>query len=177
MFFDGDSIKVVADGNVTVTYGYELKNNGIGAYTSFLFSAKDSDDAEGPARAMFAGVCISSPLKALPVVMNARMYLLDEGTPVNFNACYSEARSKAAALLEVPRSSTGYVYEVDGFRNYWLDAGVSSVQHSWEGNSPAYTFLAVNAPGASLPAGPPAMRKRDVASVDARLMIDRQIGD
>ncbi len=165
-FFDGDSVRVVADGAVTVTYGYELKDNNIGAMTAFLFTTSGGEN--GPADAVFAGVCRSSPLKALSVPMNARMYLLDEGTPVNFNACYSEAYGKAAALLAQPSTMEGYVYEMDGFRNCWVDAGVSSVQHAWDAETrPAYTFVAINSPGAKLPGGPPMVPSIDRRAVRA----------
>ncbi len=154
-FFDGDSVKVVGDGAVTVTFGYELKDANIGAFTAYLFSAQAAGEDE-PAKSVFAGVCRASPIKARAVPMNGRMYLLDEGTPVNFNACLAEAYGKAAEVLGVPASTTGYTYEVDGLRDYWLDAGISSVQHVWATASrPGMTYVAVNSPGARLPAGPP----------------------
>jgi hypothetical protein len=172
-FGDGDSVVVVADGSVTVTFGHELKENNIGAYTAFLFSPTQVADDE-PAQAVFAGVCRASPIKALGVPMNGRMYLLDEGTPVNFNACLAEAYGKAAPLLGVPAAAGGFTYEVDGFRDYWLDGGVSSIQHSWDGErTPAYTFVAVNSPGARLPGGPPMVPTVDRRAVRAQQAQDR----
>lgn len=178
MFPDGDSAKVVSDGEVTVTYGYELKENNIAARTAFLFAPDSQDDRAIP-NAVFAGVCSSSPLKAVSVPMNSRMYLLDLSTPVNFTACLTEARSKAAPLLEIPRQVEGYTYEIDGFRAYWLDGGVSSIQHTWEGaRTPAYTVLAVGSSGGSLPAGPAFVTERKATpNVDRAEAADRERAD
>lgn len=175
---DAESAKVSSDGEVTVTYGYELKDNNIAAMTAFLFAPDSQDDRAIP-NAFLSGVCSTSPLKALSVPMNSRMYLLDIGTPVNLTACYAEARSKAAPLLEVPRGMEGFTYEIDGFRNYWLDGGVSSIQHAWEGaRTSALTVLAVGASGGSLPAGPAFVTERKATpNADRAEAADRERAD
>lgn len=179
MVLDADSSKVISDGGVTVTYGYELKDNNIAAMTAFLF-APDNQEARAVPNAVFAGVCRTSPIKAISVPMNGRMYCLDLGTPVNFNACYAEARSKAAPLLEVPRQVEGYIYEIDGLRNYWLDGGVSSIQHTWDAaRSPAYTVLAIGSSGSGgMPGGPAFVTERKpTPNVDRGQAMDRERDD
>lgn len=151
-FFDGDETEVIQDGAVVVTFGYELKEHNAKAYTNFLFVASDSGPQQ-VANPVAAGVSRASAIKAVPIRMNGRLYTLDAGTPVNLGLVSGEARQKAAEALGVPRATVGHVYEFSGFRNFPLDAGVSSVQHVWDGNL-ARTHLAVNAPNARMPLGP-----------------------
>ena len=152
IFFDGDETEVIQDGAVVVTFGYELKEHNAKAYTNFLFVASDSGPQQ-VANPVAAGVSRASAIKAVPIRMTGRLYTLDAGTPVNLGLVSGEARQKAAEALGVPRATVGHVYEFSGFRNFPLDAGVSSVQHIWDGNL-ARTHLAVNAPNARMPLGP-----------------------
>ncbi len=176
LFFDGDNCTVVNDGKVTVTFGYELKDNTIAAYSSFLFVASAAADNE-PAKAKLAGVCKSSALKAHCVPMNSRLYELEEGTPVNLNACYSEAWQKASAIVAQPQVVDGWIYTFSGMCHFPLAPGVSGVQHTGIGGSAGHTVLAINAPGANLRLGPPQLIKRPAAAVDARENIDRAKGE
>lgn len=172
MFYDGDSATVVEDGKVFVTYAYELKDNTIAAFSSFLFTPAATDD-EQPGRPVLAGVCKSSPLKARCEPMTGRLYEMDLGTPVNLNACASEAWQKAGGILGLPKVVTGYVYMFSGLYGFPLSGGVTGVQHTYDGEI-GRTFLTINAPGARAPLGPPGLPKRDVATVDAREAFERE---
>jgi hypothetical protein len=165
IFFDGDNVKVISDACLTVTFGYELKDNTIAAYSSFLFAGSDTAP-DAPGRAVLAGVCKSSPLKAWCMPMNARIYEMDMGTPVNLNACAAEAWQKAGSILGQPKVVTGYSYEFSGLYNFPLAAGVSGVQHILDGHF-GRTVLMINAAGTRAPLGPAALPRRDVATVDA----------
>ena len=158
-FFDGDESVVQTDGAVTVTAGYELNENTIKAFTTFLFVSSEPEADDAIAEPLFAGVCRSSPIKAYIVNMGARIYEMDEGTPANLNSAFAEAFSKAAEKLAVPRAIVGFTYEYLGLRNFPLDAGVSSVQHTWNG-SRAQTHISINAPGARGPLGPGNLAKQ-----------------
>lgn len=173
LFFDGDGCTVTDHGQVTVTFGYELKDNTIAAYSSFLFVASaGSDDSPGVAK--LAGVCKSSALKAQCVPMNARLYELEEGTPVNLNACYSEAWQKASAMVSQAQVTDGFVYTLSGMYHFPLAPGVTGVQHVGIGGSKGHTHLTINAPAAKVPLGPPQLPKRGAGAVDVRENIERE---
>jgi len=175
IFFHGAGAIVVADGAVSVTYGYELQENSIKGWTSFLFQAADATKDAASREPQFVGVCRSSPVKAMTVPMPGRLYELDEGTPVNFNACLSEALERAAEVLDVPSVVVGHTYEFSGFHSFPLDAGVSSVQFIWAGDV-ARTHLAINAPAARMPLGPGQRRGGGVGqtvSIDIRDSLER----
>ncbi len=172
LFFDGDNVTVVDHGQVMVTFGYELKDNTIAAYSSFLFVASAGADDE-PATPKLAGVCKSSALKAQCVPMNSRLYELEQGTPVNLNACYSDAYQKAAAMVAQPQVIDGFVYTLSGMYHFPLAPGVSGVQHVGTGGSIGHTILTVNSPAARAPLGPPGLPKRPSANVDVRENIER----
>jgi len=176
-FFDGDEAVVETDGHVTVTAGYELQENTIKAWTNFLFVSSEPAADDEIAEPLLAGVCRTSPIKAFIVPMEGRIYELDEGTPVNLNGTYIEAFAKAAEKLAVPRTITGHTYEFTGFRNFPLDAGVTTVQHTYDG-ALARTHVSINAPGSRGPLGPGNLAGRkggraDVATVDYRERRDR----
>lgn len=174
---DGDTQVVIADGAVLVTYGYELQDNNVMAWTNFLFTAGETEKSTDIPKVKLAGVCRSSPLKARVEPMSARLYELDEGTPVNLNATFSAAYERAAQLLSVPSETEGHVYELSGFHNVPLDAGVSSVQHAYDG-ALARTHVAVNAPNARMPSGPPwTAQKRgpgQTGAADRRETLERE---
>lgn len=151
-FFDGDETEVIQDGAVTVTFAYEQKEHNAKAYTNFLYVAADAGPQE-IAVPVAAGVSQASDLKAVPIRMKGRLYTLEAGTTVNLGLVKAEARQKAAEALGLPRAIVGHIYEISGFRNFPLDAGVSSVQHIWDGDK-AHTHLAINAPNAKMPLGP-----------------------
>jgi hypothetical protein len=168
---DGASAKVIADGSVMATWGYELKENNVLGWTTFVFTVSQEDDDTAKPDIVFAGCCKVTPLKAACAKMNGAMYILDAGTPVNFNACYTEAKQKAAAMLRMPRTVTGYSYQLWGLWQAWLDAGVSSVNHEWS-NGKGMTHVTVNAPGARIPGGPLIKKPGWVPSIDIREQIE-----
>lgn len=151
-FFSGDAQTVIGDGAVVVTFGYELKGSEMECWTNFLFDAVIPDDPAEDARPNFAGSSRSSPIKAETVRMKSRMYQMDNGTPVNYNECWSEAKSKASSMLAQPAAVEGMTYELIGLRKAVLYAGVNSVQHELEGLK-GMTHVSVNAPGARGPLG------------------------
>lgn len=166
-FVDGDSREVVGDGCVQVTYGVELKGSHLSAFTNFHFFADDDDDPDAVAEVKFGGCHRSGPIKCEAVPIESREYIQDNGNPVNYNECFSEAKGKCSAVLAQPRRVEGRILEVKGLRKVVLDSGVQSIQHVWDGNS-ALTHVAVNAPNAAMPISQPAVTKRDTGRVDLR---------
>lgn len=151
-FFSGDAQTVIGDGAVVVTFGYELKGSEMECWTNFLFDAVIPEDPTEPAKVNFCGSSRTSPIKAEPVRMKSRLYQMENGTPVNYNECWSEARSKVSSMLDQPTVVEGTTYELIGLRKAVLYAGVNSVQHEMEGLR-GMTHVSVNAPGARGPLG------------------------
>lgn len=175
-FFNGDSVHVIANGAVVVTFGHEIKGSWAGAFTNFLFFADDGGDPTSDAKPTFGGCHRSSPIKAHMVRMESREYLQENGNPVNYNACYSEAKGKAAAMLAGPAIVPGWVMELHGLRKCVLDAGICSVQHDWDGDV-GQTHVSVNAPGARMPLLAPmarAPRRTDKADLREALQTERE---
>jgi hypothetical protein len=178
-FFDGDEMVVVNDGNVTVTYGYELKGPYLQAATAFVFMADDGGDPDKRASVKYAGECRSTPLKCPMVPIESRMYLEDNGMPLNQNACWSEAKTKVSGTLAQPRRVTGWTIEVVGLRKAVLDGGVNTVQHEFDG-AVGMTHVSVNAPGAAmplLPANAVGQRPYPMAQWRDDLQREREFGD
>ena len=172
--FFGGTANAVDDGHVSVTYGYELDDNGVSGYTSFIFVPQDGEDPTEPATVKCAGICRSSPLHAKTVHMNGRLYILDEGAPVNMNDCLAEAAGKAAAELAVPRVVEGYTYELIGLRKVVVDGATSSVQHFMKGKM-GMTHVAVAAPNSRMPLGPANLSEvGNTVHVDVRDAIEQR---
>ena len=173
-FFDGDAQEVVADGGVVVTFGYEVKGNNVGAFTNFIFFGDDGDDYDAEAVVKFAGCCRSTPIKCPVVSMESRLYCLENGAPVNLNACFAEAHGKAASQLRQSRRVPAWVLELIGMRKCVLDGGVCSVQHIWDGDS-GTTHVSVNAPAARMPLLPAnIVRSRAVDQARLRETLQRE---
>lgn len=173
-FFNGDDVRVIADGAVTVTYGYEIKGSGAYAFTNYLFFADDGGDPKASAVPTFAGCHRSSPIKAEVVKMESREYLAEDGNPMNFTACWTEARGKAAEKCGGPAVIPGWTMELHGLRKCVLDAGIMSVQHEWDGDV-GITHVAVNAPGARMPLMAPNVRPpRQTGAVEIRETMQRE---
>jgi hypothetical protein len=176
-FFNGDSVHVVANGAVVVTFGHEIRGSWAGAYTNYLWYADDGGDPTSDAKPTFGGCHRSSPIKATMVRMESREYLQENGNPVNYNACYSEAKGKAAQMLAGPAILPGWVMELHGLRKCVLDAGICSVQHDWDGTV-GQTHVSVNAPGARMPLlAPMARAPRRTDQADLRDTLQREKGD
>lgn len=137
---------VAADGAVYVTFGYEYNFNLMSDYTSVLMVAKP--DADGSATAVVAGLNRGSAVK--PVVerdQNLRLYEDENGNPYNVTEVVTAAIAKGLGALTVQRSAVGYAYVLQGLHQASLDAGISSVQHEFDGDR-ASTHIMVNSPGA-----------------------------
>jgi hypothetical protein len=174
-FFNGDDVRVIADGAVTVTYGYEIKGSGAYAYTNYLFFANDGGDPAAYAKPTFGGCHRSSPIKAKVIPMESREYITETGNPMNYNACWTEAKGKAADMCSGPAVVEGWTMELHGLRNCVLDAGIMSVQHEWDGTV-GITHVAVNAPGArTMPLmAPNARPPRQVGAAELREAMQRE---
>jgi hypothetical protein len=173
-FFNGDYVSVIADGAVVVTYGHEIKGSGMGAFTNYLWFADDGGDPTKDAKPTFGGCHRSSPIKAKVVQMESREYLAENGNPMNYNACWSEAKGKASEKCSGPAVVPGWVMEIHGLRPCVLDGGIINVQHEWDG-AVGITHVAVNAPGARMPLmAPNARPPRQMAAADLRATLQRE---
>jgi hypothetical protein len=173
-FFTGDSQEVALDGCVTVTFGYEIKGQDIEAFTNYLFRAEDGGDPDKIATTKFCGCHRSTPIKSRVFPIESREYLQENGQPMNLNACLTEAKGKAAAMLNQPRRVPAWVLEVIGLRKAVLDAGATSIQHVWNGAA-GLTHVFVNAIGNGGPMGPPNLPpSTNRAMADLREMMQRE---
>lgn len=173
-FFNGDDVSVIADGSVVVTYGYEIKGSGSYAFTNYMFFADDGGDPTADAKPAFGGCHRSSPIKALVMPMESREYIAENGNPMNYSACFSEAKGKVAERCSGPAVIPGWVMEIHGLRPCVLDGGIMSVQHEWDGDV-GITHVSVNAPGARMPLMAPIARPpRQVAAAQLRDMLQRE---
>lgn len=176
IFFDGDDQEVAADGAVTITFAHELKGSGPSSFTNYLFFADDGGDPDKVAEVKFGGCHRSSPIKAKVFPIESREYLEDNGNPMNWNACYSEAKAKATAQMALPRRAPGWTLELHGMRKAILDAGAIAIHHEWDGDV-GRTYVVVNAPGAPLPWLPAgAAQKRPTNAADWRERWQRESG-
>lgn len=153
-----EGAEVVADGGVMVTFGYEYNFNLFADYTSVLFTAQDQMNGDGAVvhRSVLCGLNRGGAVK--PIVLrdpNIRLYENEHGVPYNTTEVVSAAIPRAAGALEVPLNSVGWSYALQGHHQASLDEGISSVQHSFDGDV-ARTFICVNSPGArGMPLGKP----------------------
>ena len=93
---------------------------------------------------------------------------------MNYNACWSEAKGKAAQMCSGPAVVPGWKMELHGLRKCVLDAGIMSVQHEWDGDV-GLTHVAVNAPGARMPLmAPNARPPRQVGAAQLRETLQRE---
>jgi len=139
--------RIIGDGAVSVTFGYELNTNSPADFTTIL--AVPSDTGDDPL-IHWTGLSRSSPIKCKMERIKGRLYETDLGAPVNGDAIVAEALGVGAAQLQTPKMVDGYTYQFSGLRKVVLDGGSQYVQHEWDGDI-AHTFIAVNAPRARLP--------------------------
>lgn len=158
-FFDGDTVVVVGDGGVYVTFGHELRTNSISDWTGVLLTPKDDDGPDFTVS--IASMMRATPVKCKPVeVPDMRMYEADLGTPFNQAGVIAQAVGKASGALRTPRKSTGFSHTLHGFHKIAGDEGVDTIQYTFDGDE-AKTFVAVNAPSATGPLGLADLHKRD----------------
>ncbi len=153
---DDGPVEVGSDGAIVVTAGYEVYDNHTGGLTSVLLSSGDDEDDSTP-EAEIVGANRPSPLKAKIVRSpRMRMYQADLGTPMNLHECEAQALDAGAGELTVPKVLGGRTFTFSGLVLAMLDGGVNTVQHAWDSESrqPAYTYVAVNAPGCRAPVFP-----------------------
>jgi len=172
-WLDGDPVTAIGDGNVAVTFGYEVNTNSSGDFTSFLFSV----EGDPPPKINLCGVNRCSPIAARPErAPNMRMYEADLGTPFNLAQCYTEALGLVQGILQTPRVVEGYTYVYDGLLKAVLDSGVTSIQHEWDVKSAGRTHIMVNAPNSRGPLGPARLSggytQSDVPAVAVRQMLE-----
>lgn len=173
---DNDNGEVRADGDVTVTFAYELNTNTPLDFTTVSFSA-DEKNADDEPKVAVVSLCYPTATPAhCEHASSLQLYEDQTGVPFNQTACITEAASYATGVLKVPHRVEGYTYELDGLRAAVLEGGVSSVQHTWENSGLAYTHVMVNSPYTRgvLPG-----RRRDtwVSSVEDRRRIESSKGN
>lgn len=156
-----DGAVAIGDGAVMVNFGYEIKNNLLSDFTSVLFVAKDSPNesvTDGPSAISAVSACgMNRSCGIKPVTEkdpNLRLYENSAGQPFNVTEVVTQAASRAVGQLRVPRAAIGYTYVLQGLRKAVLDAGISSVQHEYDGKRAATTVM-VNALGGRGPLGAP----------------------
>jgi hypothetical protein len=175
-FLTRDGAKVISDGAVYITFGYELNRNQTADYTSFLFTAAEDTGALNQRKVKCVGLNRSSPVACYGVrAPTMRMYETDEGIPMNLSISVASAESHAEGLIGQQRISTGYVFVYNGFYSCVLDGGITGVQHEWDSKSSAMTHIFHNAPNSKGPAGPPALSGRQqIQTVHVRERIEAE---
>lgn len=168
---DNDSGQVRADGNITVTFGYELNTNTPLDWTTVSFAADETAPDEAP-EPKLVSLCYPTAMPAhVEHASSMQMYEDQNGIPFNAAACVTEAASYATGILAVPHRVDGYTYELDGLRAAVLEGGITSVQHQMSDDGLAYTHVQVNAPYArSLIPG--RIKESWVSSVEDRRRIE-----
>lgn len=168
---------VAADGAVQVTFGYEINDNLNTDWTTVLLTS--DGDPDDPKITAVPGQK-PTPLKSKIVpVPSMRLYEADLGTPFNVTEVTIMAANKASGDLRKPLTTEGFTYQISGHLQTTLDAGISSIQHQWDGDV-AHTFIAVNSPdsrlapvlprlGPSIPTVDNRIREA-IAGIDPRVM-------
>lgn len=165
-----DSSRVLGDGMIMVTFGFESHWNEPSDYTNVIFGRQGNGGVE------VIGVSATSPVK--PAVVHDPdlvMYEDDRGIPLNMDDCIDQAAKKAAHKLGGARTTQGFSTDFSGFVDCALAPGVDSIQHVWDGDQ-AHTFVAVNSPGWIGPAGPAASHRPADAYTPARQAAKRSSG-
>ena len=166
---EGEGARVIADGSVSVTFGYELKQNVAGDFTTLIFIPKKNGETE---ELKCVGACTSTPIKGQPVPFSGRLYEASLGTPMNLNQVVAEARQKIGESWRAPRVSDGYIAEYHGLQGWNLDGGVDRIVHEWDGSSTGgITTIALNVPDS--PTLGPRPRKPNTDGADGRQSAER----
>lgn len=169
---DNDTGSVRADGDVTVTFGYELNSNTPLDFTTVSF-VPDEPNADDAPTAKVVSLCYPVGVPShVEHASSMQLYEDQNGMPFNQTAVITEAASYAKSILEVPHRVDGYTYELDGLRSAVLEAGFTSIQHTWDADDgKAYTHVQANAPYARSII-PGRMKETSVATVEDRRRIE-----
>ena len=167
---EGEGARVIADGSVTVTFGYELKQNVAGDFTTLLFLPKKNGETE---ELKCVGASTAGPIKGQPIPFSGRLYEGALGTPMNLNQVLAEARQKIGESWRTPRTTDGYIAEYHGLQGWNLDGGVERIVHEWDGSSTGgTTTIAINVPDS--PTLGPRPRKPRTDGADGRQDAERE---
>lgn len=147
--------RVVADGGVSASFGYEMRFNAAQDWT-MVYVGPNPVAPGKPATAAIYGYSRPSGIKAkLERIPDVTMYLDEYGQPMNQNFVSAAAVRKAQFQVSQPDGVEGYHSIYHGFVPCVLDSGINCVQHEWDGGKNApYTHVFQNYPGGVGPLGP-----------------------
>jgi hypothetical protein len=166
---DLENAFLLGDGDVEVTYNYELNNNRPNDYSYWAFLG--SSDGGQPT---LVEICEPTGIKAAIVKDEELVIYQDEiGEPMNLPEVTQKAARAAGSAMRLQKQQDGYEYQYPGFWEIATDFDQNEVIWAFDGDEATTTIFA-NHPDGSADGWNSLTKKRDRESVVYKAWLDIQ---